>query len=139
MQETTNMMQSSLDMPESSVDNGMLDREAILQKSTAQAENKLHRKRSQNRQFEINIIMNDIIAGRRQNLDDLGPVQIEELEWVLAMRHKGIRNRINELRSEAAAEASSLPLAQAAAQPASQVGSVKPEILEDEDSPHAFA
>ncbi|KAL5227255.1 hypothetical protein ABZP36_015520 [Zizania latifolia] len=138
MQETTNMMQSSLDMPESSVDNGMLDREDILQKSIAQAEDKLHRKRSQNHQFEINIIMNDIIARRRQNLDDLGPVQIEELEWVLAMRHKGIHNRINELRSEAA-EASYLPLAQPATQPASQVGSVKPEILEDEDSPHAFA
>ncbi|KAL5227126.1 hypothetical protein ABZP36_015391 [Zizania latifolia] len=138
MQETTNMMQSSLDMPESSVGNRMLDREALLQKSIAKAENKLLRRRSQNRQFEINIIMNDIIARRRKNLDDLDPVQIEELEWVLSMRHKGIRNRINELRSEAT-EASSLPPAQPATQPASQVDSVKLEILDDQDSLKGFA
>ncbi|KAG8044830.1 hypothetical protein GUJ93_ZPchr0387g2491 [Zizania palustris] len=146
MQETTNMMQSCLDLPESSVDNGVLDREAILHKKLAQAENKLKRMISENRQLDIIIIMNDIIAGLRKNMDDLDPVHIEELQCMIAMSRKGIRNRIKELRSEGT-EASSLPLAQLVAQPmaqpvaqpASQVGSVKPEIIEDEDSPHASA
>ncbi|KAG8064596.1 hypothetical protein GUJ93_ZPchr0004g39857 [Zizania palustris] len=134
MQETTNMMQSCLDLPESSVDNRVLDREA------------LQRMISQNRQLGIIIIMNDIITGRRKNMDDLDPVQIEELHCMIAMCRKGIRDRIKALRSEGT-EASSLPLAQRVAppmaqpvaQPASQVGSMKPEIMEDEDSPHASA
>ncbi|KAL5228953.1 hypothetical protein ABZP36_017218 [Zizania latifolia] len=137
MQETTNLMQSSLDMLESSVGNKMLDREALLQKSIAKAENKLDRRRSQNRQLEINIIMNDIIAGRRKNLDDLDSKQIEELEWVLAMRHRGIHDHVHVLRSEAV-EASSLPPSQPAAQPASQVVSGEQENMEGDDSPRAF-
>ncbi|KAG8064597.1 hypothetical protein GUJ93_ZPchr0004g38690 [Zizania palustris] len=99
MQETTNMMQSCLDLPESSVDNRVLDREA------------LQRMISQNRQVDIIIIMNDIITGRRKNMDDLDHVQIEELHCMIAMCRKGIRDRIKELRSEGT-EASSLPLAQ---------------------------
>ncbi|KAG8064595.1 hypothetical protein GUJ93_ZPchr0004g38534 [Zizania palustris] len=138
MQETTNIMQSCFDMPESSVENGMLDKEAILQKRLAQAEKKLQNKISQNRQFEINIIMNDIVTRRRRNLDDLDPVRIEELEWVVAMRRKGIRHRINVLCSEGT-EATYLPLAQPVTQPMAQpvvqptcqVSSVKLEIMED--------
>ncbi|KAG8051865.1 hypothetical protein GUJ93_ZPchr0001g32734 [Zizania palustris] len=132
VQETTNMMQSSLDMPQTSVGKKMLDREALLQKNITKSESKLLKMRSNNHQFEVNIIMSDIIAGRRKDLDDLDLEKMEELEWVLTMRRSGIHKRINELCSKAA-EASSPPLAPPTTQPTTDVDSVNLEIPNDQD------
>ncbi|KAF0918032.1 hypothetical protein E2562_021723 [Oryza meyeriana var. granulata] len=53
--------------------------------------------------------MNDIVAGRRKDLDDLDSKVIDNLEWELGKRHEGMRNCIDMLRSGAPQVLSLLP------------------------------
>uniref|UniRef100_A0A0D9V107 MADS-box domain-containing protein n=1 Tax=Leersia perrieri TaxID=77586 RepID=A0A0D9V107_9ORYZ len=100
--EATNILEDAMDITESSIGKRMLDTESLLRLNITEAEKKLRNKRAENCQLEINMIMNDVISGRRKNLDDLDPQLIGDIQMVLAMRHLAIRNRINVLRSKTA-------------------------------------
>ncbi|KAF0888825.1 hypothetical protein E2562_019336 [Oryza meyeriana var. granulata] len=75
------------------------DEKAILERKMAAATARLEQLRRDNREMEINIIICDVIAGRRRNLDDLAPDLVDDIGKVVAKRRHEVQKRIQELRS----------------------------------------
>uniref|UniRef100_A0A0E0BJA3 Uncharacterized protein n=1 Tax=Oryza glumipatula TaxID=40148 RepID=A0A0E0BJA3_9ORYZ len=78
----------------------MLDGEkAILEQKIAAATARMNELRRTNREMEVKLVIYDVIAGRRKNLDDLSPNFIDDLQKEVAKRREEVQKRMQELCS----------------------------------------
>jgi hypothetical protein len=78
----------------------MLDGEkAILKQKIATATARLNELRRTNREMEVKLVIYDVIAGHRKNLDDLSPNFINYLQKEVAKRREEVQKCMQELCS----------------------------------------
>ena len=78
----------------------MLDGEkAILEQKITAATARMNELRLTNHDMEVKLVIYDVIAGRRKNLDDLSPNFINDLQKEVAKHREEVQKRMQELCS----------------------------------------
>lgn len=132
--EATNILQNVKDLPDSDKCKKVLDQEGLLKQNVAKATEKLRKLERDNREREVNIIIQDFIVGHRKSLDDLSLDMARDLEWVVDQRLQAVSSRIEQLRSKPALAPrpqQDAPVTALGAMPLAQVPMVAPPAAAD--------
>ncbi|XP_062180653.1 agamous-like MADS-box protein AGL80 [Phragmites australis] len=100
--EATDILHRYANLPDSSKDRSTLDYEGYLRQRIEKLRKEVDNDKIANRDRDINLIIHDLMLGCGQNIDDMSPELLADINSVLETRMKVATDRINFLCSEGA-------------------------------------